>query len=98
MGVACLKFHGENFRGWLKYSEISESFLPRSFPLYGTFCSCTQVRVIVTIHCSDLLFKECSLTLCKQQKDAHATHTGYRLQIRLQKNIGQVKEFAPEAK
>ena len=32
MGVACLEFHGENFRGWLKNCEIRESFLPRKFP------------------------------------------------------------------
>ena len=29
MGVACLEFHGENFRGWLKNREVCESFLPR---------------------------------------------------------------------
>ena len=28
MGVACLEFCGENFRGWLKNREIRESFLP----------------------------------------------------------------------
>ena len=32
MGVACLEFHGENFRGSLKNREIRESFLPRKFP------------------------------------------------------------------
>ena len=32
MGVACLEFHGENFRGWLKNREIRESFLPQKFP------------------------------------------------------------------
>ena len=32
MGVACLEFRGENFRGWLKNPEIRESFLPRKFP------------------------------------------------------------------
>ena len=32
MGVACLEFRGENFRGWLKNREIRESFLPRKFP------------------------------------------------------------------
>ena len=32
MGVACLEFRGENFRGWLKNREIRESFLPRRFP------------------------------------------------------------------
>ena len=31
MGVACLEFRGEKFRGWLKNREIRESFLP----LYG---------------------------------------------------------------
>ena len=34
MGVACLEFRGENFRGWLINHEIRESFLPR--PLYGS--------------------------------------------------------------
>ena len=29
MGVACLEFRGENFRGW---RENRESFLPRKFP------------------------------------------------------------------
>ena len=28
MGVACLEFRRENFRGWLKNCEIRESFLP----------------------------------------------------------------------
>ena len=32
VGVACLEFRGENFRGWLKNREIHESFLPRRFP------------------------------------------------------------------
>ena len=32
MGVAGLKFRGENFRGWRKNREIRESFLPRKFP------------------------------------------------------------------
>ena len=32
MGVACLEFREENFRGWLKNREICESFLPRKFP------------------------------------------------------------------
>ena len=32
MGVACLEFRGENFRGWRKNREIRESFLPRKFP------------------------------------------------------------------
>ena len=32
MGVACLEFRGENFRGRLKNREIRESFLPRKFP------------------------------------------------------------------
>ena len=32
MGVACLEFRGENFRGWRKNREIHESFLPRKFP------------------------------------------------------------------
>ena len=32
MGVACLKFHGENVHGWLKNRKIHENFLPRKFP------------------------------------------------------------------
>ena len=32
MGVACLEFHGENFRRWLKNRKICEGFLPRKFP------------------------------------------------------------------
>ena len=32
MGVACLEFRGENFRGWRKNREIRESFLPQKFP------------------------------------------------------------------
>ena len=32
MGVACLEFRGENFRGWRKNREIRESCLPRKFP------------------------------------------------------------------
>ena len=31
MGVPCLEFRGENFRGWLKNGEIRKSFLPRNF-------------------------------------------------------------------
>ena len=31
MSVICLKFHGENFHGWLKNHKIRESFLPRKF-------------------------------------------------------------------
>ena len=37
MGVACLEFRGENFRGWLKNREIRESFLPRKFPAIQYF-------------------------------------------------------------
>ena len=32
MGVACLEFRGENFRGWRENREIRENFLPRKFP------------------------------------------------------------------
>ena len=32
MGVACLQFRGENFRGWRENREIRESFLPQKFP------------------------------------------------------------------
>ena len=35
MGVVCLEFHGENFRGCLKNREIRESFSLENFPLYG---------------------------------------------------------------
>ena len=38
MGVACLEFRGENFRGWRKNREIRESFLPRKFPAIR-YCS-----------------------------------------------------------
>ena len=37
MGVACLEFCGENFRGWRKNREIRESFLPRKFPAIRYF-------------------------------------------------------------
>ena len=37
MGVACLEYCGENFRGWLENREIRESFPLESFPLYSTF-------------------------------------------------------------
>ena len=40
MGVACLEFRGENFRGWLKNREIRENFLPRKFPAYTVFLKC----------------------------------------------------------
>ena len=45
MGVACLEFRGENFRGWLKNREIRERFLPRKFPAiryYYALSSCIQ--------------------------------------------------------
>ena len=32
MGMACLKFHGENFHRWLYNCEIPEGFLPSKFP------------------------------------------------------------------
>ena len=32
MGVACLEFRGENFRGWRENREIRESFFPQKFP------------------------------------------------------------------
>ena len=32
MGMACLEFRGENFRGWLNNREIRDGFLPRKFP------------------------------------------------------------------
>ena len=36
MGVACLKFRGESFHGWLKNREIREKvFSLESFPLYS---------------------------------------------------------------
>ena len=34
MGVACVKFHGDNFCGWLKNRETHEGFLPQKFPRY----------------------------------------------------------------
>ena len=42
MGVACLEFRGENFRGWRKNCEIRESFLSRKFPTiqYTTYSCC----------------------------------------------------------
>ena len=44
MGVACLEFRGENFRGWLKNRKIRECFLPRKFPAirYHNDCICMR--------------------------------------------------------
>ena len=33
MGVTCLEFRGENFRGWRKFVKV---FSLESFPLYGS--------------------------------------------------------------
>ena len=45
MGVACIEFRGENFRGWRENREICESFLPRKFPTIRYFMhSTTNVR------------------------------------------------------
>ena len=44
MGVACLEFRGENFRGWLKNCEIRESFLPRNFPAIRYLIMCYYNR------------------------------------------------------
>ena len=59
MGVACLEFRGENFRGWLKNREIRESFLPRTFPAIryalltllssGIRCSSLSLYVAIVI-------------------------------------------------
>ena len=39
MGVACLEFRRENFRGWRENHEIRESFLSRKFPaIRYAFC------------------------------------------------------------
>ena len=43
MGVACLKFHGENFG--CKIAKFVKVFCLESFPLCGTFV-CVQVIVI----------------------------------------------------
>ena len=60
MGVACLEFRGENFRGWWKNREIRENFLPRKFPLYGivyrSFLLLLALALIVCIDASCLLF------------------------------------------
>ena len=49
MGVACLEFRGENFRGWLKNREIRESFLPRKFPAirYVHYNICTYRKLLI---------------------------------------------------
>ena len=47
MGVACLEFRGENFRGWLENREIRESFLPRKFPAIRYMCISLQGVVTV---------------------------------------------------
>ena len=47
MGVACLEFRGENFRGRRKNCEIRESFLPRKFP---------AIRYLVCVLCKIALF------------------------------------------
>ena len=53
MGMACLEFRGENFRGWRKNREIRESFLPQKFPAIRYTCICRipsegQIAVFVT--------------------------------------------------
>ena len=48
MGVACLEFRGENFRGWLENREIRESFLPRKFPAIRYLSLCINNIIIGT--------------------------------------------------
>ena len=50
MGVACLEFRGENFRGWRKNREIRENFLPRKFPAIRVLKSATVAPVTHTVY------------------------------------------------
>ena len=50
MGVACLEFRGENFRGWRKNREIRESFLPRKFPAIRYYVSCLTLYSPEILH------------------------------------------------
>ena len=58
MGVACLEFRGENFRGWRKNREIRESFLPRKFP-----------AIRYDIHATDMIYVYYVYLLFKIQSD-----------------------------
>ena len=50
MGVACLEFRGENFRGWRENREIRENFLPRKFPAIRYFFELAQMHTC-TMQC-----------------------------------------------
>ena len=56
MGVACLVFRGEKFRGWLKNREIRESFLPRKFPAIRYYAP-INVNVFIEWHVGDITSK-----------------------------------------
>ena len=52
MGVACLEFRGENFRGWRENRGIRENFLPRKFPAIrytATKHQYNSIAVIISI-------------------------------------------------
>ena len=55
MGVACLEFRGENFRGWLKNYKIRESFLHRKFPAIR-YHFCTIAYKITTIRSKKIYY------------------------------------------
>ena len=64
MGVACLEFRGENFRGWLKNREIRESFSLESFPLlYGIHVS-ANLHKHIFFFLVLLLTVKCTHTKC----------------------------------
>ena len=66
MGVACLEFRGENFRGWLKNREICEIFSLASFLLYGISLDCCMqgfIRSHLTLSKPSRAFKDLTKSL-----------------------------------
>ena len=49
MGVACLEFRGENFRGWRKNREIRESFLPPWYCKSRNLCAVRIRSLLATL-------------------------------------------------
>ena len=68
MGVACLEFRGENFRGWLKNREIRESFLPRKFSAIRYYASedasSIMAQVVVYMYINESPLYAMSIVLC----------------------------------
>ena len=83
MGVACLEFRGENFRGWLKIAKFVKVFSLENFPLYGSSkiaryrreCSrLMMIRCILSCYCL-LIRLHSKFELLLQVQGLHCTNS-----------------------